>query len=241
MQGNGGHLKLICCGNHGHDAACAKCISADSNEDEGRNFDTVRYGVAMTSENRENYIEVHVDKIAQLFHTLDPFPFREKDLDQDVESYIVSWARELPGNEPIRIIIYLSDIEFRTSGLKDISEAFSRYFTGRAVVIQHELNELFRIGRRSLGIGIAILILCLSSAHFADGYLIDAQLKTVARESFLILGWVANWRPLEIFLYDWWPIAQRRALYRRLAAASVELQPYSLALMQEPIPSRSPS
>jgi hypothetical protein len=195
----------------------------------------------MTSENRENYIEVHVDKIAQLFHTLDPFPFREKDLDQDVESYIVSWARELPGNEPIRIIIYLSDIEFRTSGLKDISEAFSRYFTGRAVVIQHELNELFRIGRRSLGIGIAILILCLSSAHFADGYLIDAQLKTVARESFLILGWVANWRPLEIFLYDWWPIAQRRALYRRLAAASVELQPYSLALMQEPIPSRSPS
>jgi hypothetical protein len=231
MQGN----------NYGHDAAYAKCSSADSNEDESRNFDTVRYGVAMTSENRESYIEVRVDKIAQLFHTLDPFPFREKDLDQDVENYIVSWARELPGNEPIRIIIYLSDTEFKTSVLEDIGEAFSRYFTGRAVVIQHELNELFRIGRRSLGIGIAILILCLSSAHFADGYLTDAQLKTVARESFLILGWVANWRPLEIFLYDWWPIAQRRALYRRLAAAPVELRPYSLTSMQESIPSSSPS
>jgi hypothetical protein len=112
----------------------------------------------MTSENRESYIEVRVDKIAQLFHTLDPFPFREKDLDQDVENYIVSWARELPGNEPIRIIIYLSDTEFKTSVLKDIGEAFSRYFTGRAVVIQHELNELFRIGRRSLGIGTAIIM-----------------------------------------------------------------------------------
>jgi hypothetical protein len=47
------------------------------------------------------------------------------------------------------------------------------------------------------------------------------------RQSFLILGWVANWRPLEIFLYDWWPLARRRDLYRRLSAAVVEIKPYS--------------
>lgn len=195
----------------------------------------------MTSETRESLIEVRVDKIAQLFHTLDPFPFREKDLDQDVEEYIVSWARELPGNKSIRIIVYLSDTEFKTRTFQDIGAAFSRYFTSRTVVIQHELNELFRIGRRSLGIGIAILTFCLASGHLAAGYLTDASLKNLVRESFLILGWVANWRPLEIFLYDWWPIAQRRDLYRRLAAAPVELRPYSLRLMQEPIPSGSPS
>ena len=74
----------------------------------------------MTSDNLEKLIEVRVDKIAQLFHTLDPFPFREKDLDQDVEEYIVSWARELPGNESIRIIVYLSDTEFKTRTLQDI-------------------------------------------------------------------------------------------------------------------------
>ena len=42
-------------------------------------------------------------------------------------------------------------------------------------------------------------------------------------ESLLILGWVANWRPLEIFLYDWAPIVRRRALYRRLAGARGEV------------------
>ena len=47
------------------------------------------------------------------------------------------------------------------------------------------------------------------------------------QESFLILGWVANWRPLEILLYDWWPIARRRDLYRRLSAAVVEKKPYA--------------
>ncbi len=198
-------------------------------------------GVAMTSDNREGRIEVRVDRIAQLFHTLDPFPFREKDLDQDVENYIVSWARELTGNEPIRIVIYLSDSEFKTRTLQDISEAFNRYFDSRAVVLQRELNELFRIGRRSLGIGIAILMVCLGSAHFADGLLAGAPLKNLVRESFLILGWVANWRPMEIFLYDWWPIARRRDLYRRLAVAPVDLQPYSSRLVQEPISSSSPS
>jgi hypothetical protein len=48
----------------------------------------------------------------------------------------------------------------------------------------------------------------------------------ILKESVLILGWVANWRPLEIFLYDWWPLARRRDLYLRLAAARVELQLY---------------
>ena len=42
----------------------------------------------------------------------------------------------------------------------------------------------------------------------------------------LIFRWVANWRPIEIFLYDWWPIVRRRNLYQRLAAAQVELKPY---------------
>jgi hypothetical protein len=49
----------------------------------------------------------------------------------------------------------------------------------------------------------------------------------MVEESLLILGWVANWRPLEIFLYDWWPLTRRRDLYRRLAAAAVELRPYA--------------
>ena len=32
----------------------------------------------------------------------------------------------------------------------------------------------------------------------------------VVEESLLIFGWVANWRPIEIFLYEWWPVVRRR-------------------------------
>jgi hypothetical protein len=42
-------------------------------------------------------------------------------------------------------------------------------------------------------------------------------------EGLIILGWVANWRPIEIFLYDWWPIVRHRNLLLRLANAEVAI------------------
>jgi len=181
----------------------------------------------MTAGNTEDVIELRVDEIAQLFHTFDPFPFRERDLDREAEDFIVGWARELPADQPIRIVIHFPNNVSQTHAAGELGEAFSRHFSHRAGIIQSDLNELFRIGRRSLGIGIFVLIVCLVAAHLAGGFLIDTPFKRLVEESFLILGWVANWRPLEIFLYDWWPIARRRDLYRRLSKAVVETKPYS--------------
>jgi hypothetical protein len=181
----------------------------------------------MATENAEHLIEIRVDRLAQLFHTLDPFPFREKDLDQDAEEYIVSWARELPDKRPVRIAVHIPDGDASAAHFKELNEAFHRYFAGRAVAAQHDLNELFRVGRRSLAIGIPILVACFILARFAAGSLSEYPVQRLVEESLLILGWVANWRPLEIFLYDWWPLARRRDLYRRLAAAAVELRPFA--------------
>jgi hypothetical protein len=171
-------------------------------------------------------IELRVDDVAQLFHTLDPFPFRERDLDKEVEEFIVGWARELSTDRAITIVVHLPEASAQTRAAQELREALQGYFLHHADAIQREINELFRVGRRSLAIGASILIVCLSLAHFAGGFLIDTPFKRLVEESFLILGWVANWRPLEIFLYDWLSPARRRDLYRRLAAARVELRPF---------------
>ena len=180
----------------------------------------------MITANTDEVIELRVDEIAQLFHTLDPFPFRERDLDHKAEEFIISWARELPIDQMIRIVVHFPDSDIQTKAARDLGEAFSRYFSYRANTIQRELNEHFRVGRHSLGIGVFVLILSLVSAHLAGGFLSESPFRRLVEESFLILGWVANWRPLEIFLYDWWPIARRRDLYLRLSRAVVEARPY---------------
>jgi len=189
----------------------------------------------MTTANPAEAIELRVDTIAQLFHSLAPFPFRERDLDREAEEYIVSWARELAVDQPINILVHIPDSEAQTKAARELGEAFARYFAYRADLLQRDLNELFRVGRRSLAVGVTILITCLVSAHMVSGYLAEFPFRRLVEESFLILGWVANWRPLEIFLYDWWPLARRRDLYRRLSEAAVETKPYPNGQSQVPM------
>jgi len=180
----------------------------------------------MNPEDKDEVIELRVNEIAQLFHTLDPFPFRERDLDREAEEFIVAWARDLPIEQSIKILIHFPDDKTQRRAARELGEAFNRYFLYRAGILQRDLNELFRVGRRSLGIGVCVLLVCFVSARLAGGLLIDNAFRPLVEESFLILGWVANWRPLEIFLYDWWPIARRRDLHRRLSKAIVESKPY---------------
>ena len=169
-------------------------------------------------------IELRVEDISQLFDTLDPFPFRERDLNKDAEEYIVGWARELPADQPIKIIVYLPSAKAHQPPAAELGEAFSHYFDYRADVLKRDLNELFRVGRRSLAIGLTILLVCLVAAQAAVGRGPTDPFARLIEQSLLILGWVANWRPLEIFLYDWWPIVRRRRLYRRLSSASVDVR-----------------
>jgi hypothetical protein len=184
----------------------------------------------VTADVPQDAIELRVDKIAQLFHSLDPYPFRERDLDKEAEDYIVSWAREIDPDRPITIVVHVPDSEAQSKAAQELREAFARYFSYRVDTLQRELNELFRVGRRSLVIGMAVLAACLLSAHFLAGYFFEPPFSRLVEESSLILGWVANWRPIEIFIYDWWPIVRRRNLYRRVAAATVEVRPYPAKL-----------
>jgi len=171
-------------------------------------------------------IELRVNDIGQLFQSFDPSPFRERNLDREAEEYILSWARELPKNQPLKIIVHLPEREAQSKAANELGEAFARYFGYRANILQRELNELFLIGRRSLAVGLTILVACLLLSQIAARYLAEGPFRRLVEQSLPILGWVANWRPLEIFLYDWWPLARRRDLYRRLSAATVETKTY---------------
>jgi hypothetical protein len=52
----------------------------------------------------------------------------------------------------------------------------------------------------------------------------NGEISRFLDEGLLILGWVANWRPIEIFFDDWWPLARRRRLFRRLAPEDFDWQ-----------------
>jgi hypothetical protein len=43
------------------------------------------------------------------------------------------------------------------------------------------------------------------------------------RESLTIAGWVAMWRPMQTYLYDWWPVRRRSCIYTKLSHMPVEV------------------
>ncbi len=174
-------------------------------------------------------IEVHVGELKQLFNSLDPTPFRERDLDPRAEEFIVGWATELHGDVPLCLVVHVDRIE---GSLVDASpaaamlrEAIHEFFKQRALATRRRLRQVLRVGRTSLVIGLAALTASIVLGDLVATTMADNRFGGIFRESLLIGGWVAMWRPLEVFLYDWWPIRAEASRFDRLSQMSVRVIP----------------
>jgi hypothetical protein len=104
-----------------------------------------------------------------------------------------------------------------------LRDAIRRYFSQRAMSSRQRLHHLFRLGRTSLLIGITCLAGTLLLGDAIASALGRSHLGELIRESLLIGGWVSMWRPMEVFLYDWWPIRLEARLFDRLSAMPVRI------------------
>lgn len=169
-------------------------------------------------------IEVRVGELRQLFNAIDPSPFSERDLDPRAEEFIVDWARDLPFDKPWGLVVHLD----RQAGPVDegsaLRDAIHEYFGQRVATSKRRLRELFHRGRISLVIALAFLTASIAIGDAVASYFGERRLGEIIREGFLIGGWVAMWRPLEIFLYDWWPIRAQGRLFQRLSTMAVRIE-----------------
>jgi hypothetical protein len=161
-------------------------------------------------------IEVRLTELRQLFNAIDPAPFRERDLDPRAEEFIVEWGKDLPADAPLALLVHLERAAGKTDEALVLRDAIHEYFRQRAVGSQRKLRELFSRGRTSLIIALAFLAVSIAVGDGLAHYFGEGRLADILREGFLIGGWVAMWRPLEVFLYDWWPIRAEARLFDRL-------------------------
>lgn len=166
-------------------------------------------------------IRLKLRDMNQLFNSMDPSPFIERDLDDDAEEFIVSWAQECPANAAVRLRIYLD--QWPAEDPKElIKTAVHNHFSHRVQIARLEFKRLLEQGRTSLFIGLLFLAACLILTNLLLGHTTGTW-AAVARESLTIAGWVAMWRPMQIYLYDWWPLLRRIRIYTKLSHMSVEV------------------
>ncbi len=168
-------------------------------------------------------IEVKVAELAQLFNSMDPSPFLERDLDHAAEEFIVGWAREHPRQHDLHLLIHLTRPPTgELATLEPVKDSIRHYFEYRADELWREFRQLMREGRAALLIGLLFIVLCQTAAQTllpgSQGW------QAAAREGLTVLGWVALWKPLDILLYRWWPLLRRRRLFQRLAVMAIEIR-----------------
>jgi hypothetical protein len=168
-------------------------------------------------------IELSLRDVSQLFNTMDPSPFHERDLDHDAEEFIISWAREFALDDPVVLVVHLSVLPREQNPQSMIEQAVQHYFAYRVEINRLEFRHLMQDGRRSLLIGLTFLAVCLTASKFLMG-MGPGTLPTLGRESLAIAGWVAMWRPLETYLYDWWPLRRRQKILKKLSRMPVEVR-----------------
>jgi hypothetical protein len=115
-------------------------------------------------------IEINLSRLPQLFNSLDPSPFRERDLDPDAEDYIVGSAEEASRQHPLALVIHLPADQLPAQGLPGVREAIHNYFAYRRDQENRRLRLLFRDGRIALLIGLGFLFCCVLLRELANSF-----------------------------------------------------------------------
>ena len=175
---------------------------------------------------KENVIvEVGVKNSRQRFNERDPAPFRHRDLDPQFVVYLASAVEEFPLRTKIKTRVLTCDVEdLRPENVLATRDALGAYFQYESTLAKANLRKKHRTARCFSLISLVTRIVCLTIAQFIESIkLVPISVGDIASVSFVIIGGVAMWHPIEALLYGWWPIREQRQYFDNIAALSVEI------------------
>ncbi len=171
-------------------------------------------------------LEIKIKNINQLFNSLDPSPFIEKDLDDDAVEYIFTYYGEFHLKTKIKMMIHLPESKRGKFNENHIKSSIKNFFVYRNMIANNNIILKIAEGKQSIFVGLGFLIMCLSLKYMISTYLVNNIFTIIASEALMILGWVAMWKPINNILYDWWPLQLHKKLYEKISKSEIEFVYY---------------
>jgi hypothetical protein len=164
-------------------------------------------------------VSVDVRDIAQLFNSLDPSPFWDRDLDQDAATFIEDEFSDKQSADVWHLDVH---VQAGDASTKDLQAAVENYYTRLASSARRDLREHLRMGQLALLGGIAIFLSSMGARELLQGTV--RELPRMLDEGLILIAWLALWRPAEALAYEWVPFLRKRRLYERLAGIRVAIR-----------------
>ena len=85
------------------------------------------------------------------------------------------------------------------------------------------MQAVLRLGWKGLLVAFVFLLTIYLLSRWLGTIVEMGTLVLSLRELFIILSWVALWRPAELLLYEWRPIREKAVTAARLAKAQIKI------------------
>lgn len=180
-----------------------------------------RFESAFRKDDGHFLIEFRLESLERFFNPFDPSPITDRDIDDDVERYIVESVRGFPLKAKLKLVFYLPHHQ-HVQASQVLAGAIDNYFDFKAITASRELQSTLYEGRVALVFGLIFLIVCMT-LHTLLSFIDQYTWGTILLEGLNIIGWVAMWRPIHIFLYDWWATARKRKIYEKIRDLPIEM------------------
>ena len=165
-------------------------------------------------------VSIHVRNVAQMFNSLDPSPFSDRDLDREAAEFIEDEFSDKLSAHTWHLHVHAHDGGALAA---DLQAAVEHYYERLATSTRRRLRDQMRVGQLALLGGVTIFLLSMTVRGILTGVL-HGSAPRVLDEGLIIIAWLALWRPVESLLYGWVPLYRRRRLYERLAAIRVSVR-----------------
>lgn len=174
------------------------------------------------TENGKSIIDIKVESIHQLFDERDPTPFRLRDLDDDAVEYIVASAMDIGPKKIGRIRVHCKEA-LNPEAHAVVAQAVHEHFLYRLEMANRKFYNVLRQGYKSLAIGLSFLSFAVFLSSFIGSNVTENFFTHLLKEGVLLLGWVSMWKPINIFLYEWWPLNDDAKLLKAISETQLEL------------------
>jgi hypothetical protein len=164
-------------------------------------------------------VSIHLRHLAQLFNSLDPSPFWDRDLDGRAAQFIEEEFSDKRSADAWHLHVHAGEGADLAAHLQ---AAVEHYYTRMASSTRRRLRDQIRVGQLALLGGLVIFAVSMSARTILEN-LLHGGVPRMLDEGLIILAWLALWRPAEWLVYGWVPLYLKRRLYERLAAIRVSV------------------
>lgn len=161
-------------------------------------------------------VRIKVRQLSQLFNSLDPSPFWDRDLDSEAANFIEEEFRDRLAADTWRLVVQVQE---GSTSAEDLQTALRSHYLRQASSARVALREHLWVGQLALmGGGAVFLVSMATLALLRNSW---PGVSSWVEEGLIILAWLALWRPAEALLYGWVPYYRKRRRYERLARIHV--------------------